>query len=535
MKQKTDAAIDSKQQIDWGITIFPLVAILALAGMLMLFPDSATQILGSLKSFLVNDLGFLYMIFGLGVLLISLYIAFSKYGNIKLGNLEKPRHSNFSWGAMIFTSTMAADILFYSLIEWGFYYNAHPFGIEALTVAQRQDYASMFPLFHWGPIAWGFYILPAAAYGYMMYVKKSHKQRMSEACRPIFGKKVDGPLGKVIDIFAIVGLLAATATTFAVATPLLSGAFCSLTGMDASPIVDICILAFIALVFTLAVLFGIKGISKLATVCIVLFFVLLAIFFFCGPTRYIIESGITGLGGVANNFISMATWMDPLRLSGDGNTGFPQDWTVFYWAYWISWSVATPFFIGKISEGRTIRQTIIGAYISGVSATFLSFIVFGNYGLYQQTHGVIDPAGILAAGGKPAEAILQIFGTLPWPKIGMIVLVLAMISFYASTFDALTLVISSYSVKNIKSDEEPSKQLRIFWCIVFIVLPTALLFNESTLSLLQTLSICAALPIMIIIGLIIAGFIKDLRSWRKEAVETAVEKVVIVADKVLEE
>ncbi len=155
--------------------------------------------------------------------------------------------------------------------------------------------------------------------------------------------------------------------------------------------------------------------------------------------------------------------------------------------------------------------------------------------MFQQTHGVIDPAGILEAGGKPAEAILQIFGTLPWPKIGMTVLVLAMIAFYASTFDALTLVISSYSVKNIKSDEEPSKQLRIFWCIVFIVLPIALLFNESTLTLLQTLSICAALPIMIIMGVIIAGFIKDLRARRKEVVETAVEKVLIVSEETVEE
>ena len=535
MKQKMDTAVSEKQKIDWGITIFPLAAILVLAGMLMLFPESASEILGNLKNFLVNDLGFLYMIFGLGVLLISLYIALSKYGNIKLGNMEKPRYSNFSWGSMIFTSTMAADILFYSLIEWAFYYNSHPFGMEALTMAQRQDYASMFPLFHWGPIAWGFYILPAAAYGYMMYVKKSHKQRMSEACRPIFGKKVDGPLGKLIDLFSIIGLLAATATTFAVATPLLSQAFCKLTGLSASPIIDICILGFIALVFTLAVLFGIKGISKVATICIVLFFVLLALFFFAGPTRYIIESGITGLGGVANNFISMSTWMDPLRLSGDGNTGFPQDWTVFYWAYWISWSVATPFFIGKISEGRTIRQTIIGAYISGVSATFLSFIVFGNYGLYQQTNGVIDPAGLLEAGGKPAEAILQIFGTLPWPKISMIILVFAMIAFYASTFDALTLVISSYSVKNIKNDEDPSKQLRIFWCIVFIVLPIALLFNESTMSLLQTFSICAALPIMIIIGIIIAGFIKELRQHRENTVESVVEKATIVSAETVEE
>ncbi|MEG2597811.1 MAG: BCCT family transporter, partial [Oscillospiraceae bacterium] len=272
-------------------------------------------------------------------------------------------------------------------------------------------------------------------------------------------------------------------------------------------------------------------ISKLATICIVLFFALLALFFFTGPTRYIIESGISGLGGMANNFISLSTWMDPLRLSAaDGVNGFPQTWTIFYWAYWISWAVATPFFIGKISEGRTIRQTIIGAYISGLSATFTAFIIFGNYGLYQQMQGKIDPAGIVAAGGKPAEAVMAIFGTLPWPKIGLALLVAAMIAFYASTFDALTLVISAYSVKNIKHNEEPSKKLRIFWSVVFVVLPVVLLFNESTLTMLQTLSICAALPIMVIIGVIIAGFIKDLRNHQKGIIDVVIETVEIEDD-----
>ena len=134
--------------------------------------------------------------------------------NIRLGKLKKPRYSTFTWGAMIFTSTMAADILYWSLCEWSYYYSETPFAMEGMTLAQKQDWASSYPLFHWGPIPWAFYILPAAAYGYMMHVKKSPRQRMSEACRPILGDRVDGKLGKAIDLFAIIGLLAATATTF---------------------------------------------------------------------------------------------------------------------------------------------------------------------------------------------------------------------------------------------------------------------------------------------------------------------------------
>ena len=507
------------QKIDWGITVFPLAAIVLLSAYLLLCPDQANAAIGVLHGILVNDLGVVYMLFGLGVLILSLVIAFSRYGNIQLGASKKPRYSSFTWGAMIFTSTMAADILYWSLCEWSYYYSEMPFAMENMTLAQKQDWSSAYTLFHWGPIPWAFYILPAAAYGYMMHVKKSPRQRMSEACRPILGKKVDGPLGKAIDLFAVIGLLAATATTFSTATPLLSGALAKVTGLTESNMLAIIVLVAIAAVFTLAVMFGMKGISHLSNICIVLFLSLAALFLFGGPTKYIIETGFTAIGKVAQNFLSMSTWMDPLRLSGDGVSGFPQNWTIFYWAYWISWSVATPFFIGKISEGRTIRQTILGAYIAGVSATFMSFIVFGNYGLHLQVTGQADIAGLTASEGA-SSAILTIFEHLPLPTVGLILLVLAMIAFYASTFDALTMVIASYSVKNIGQDEEPGKKLRIFWCVVFIVLPIALLFNQSTLSLLQTLSICAAFPIMLIIGVIIAGFLKNLKKDlpKKEAI-----------------
>ena len=169
------------QKIDWGITIFPLAVIVVLSLYLVFFPAQAEAAIASLRNLLVNDLGVVYMVFGLGVLLLSFGIAASKYGNIRLGNLEKPRYSTFTWGSMIFTSTMAADILYWSLCEWSYYYSETPFAMEGMTLAQKQDWSSAYPLFHWGPIPWAFYILPAAAYGYMMHVRKSPRERMSEA------------------------------------------------------------------------------------------------------------------------------------------------------------------------------------------------------------------------------------------------------------------------------------------------------------------------------------------------------------------
>jgi BCCT family betaine/carnitine transporter len=407
---------------------------------------------------------------------------------------------------------MAADILYWSLIEWGYYYSANPKGAGALSPAELQLNASTYPLFHWGPIPWAFYILPAAAYAYMFFVKKSARQTLSEACRPIFRDKIDGFWGRLIDIVSVVGLLGGTATTFALATPLIAGSVNRVLGTSFDKPLTVIILLVIGLSFTVAVLIGMKAITRLALVCVVLFIALLSYIFFLGPTRFIIESGIAGFGNLVQNFIGMSTWTDPLRVTGDGVSGFPQQWTIFYWAYWIAWFVATPFFIAKISEGRTIRQMITGAFFFGIAGTFTSFIVFGNYGLYQQVSGKVDAAGMLERGSAPSDVILALFDQIPVSNAALCLLVLAMVAFYASTFDAITLVVAGFCKKLLHTEEQPDKKLRAFWAMVFIVLPVALIWSESTLTMLQTISIIVAFPLSIIMLIIIAGFVKSLKS-----------------------
>lgn len=499
------------EDIDWGITLAPLGIIILISAALMLIPEKAQNVITFLNNIFVNKMGFFYILLGIGILVTAVWLAFSRYGNVQLGKLDKPRYSNFRWGAMIFTSTMAADILYWSLVEWAYYYDAAPFAMEAMSLAERQDMASAYPLFHWGPIPWAFYILPAVAYAYMMHVKKRNRQTLSEACRPVLETKTDKWQGRFIDIFAVVGLLAGTATTFSLATPLLASAAARIFHIEETKFLSIAILVIIGIVFMVAVLWGMKAIAHLATVCVILFVTLAGIFFICGPKVYLIETGITAIGTVIQNFVHMSTWMDPLRLSGDGINGFPQSWTIFYWAYWIAWFVATPFFIARISEGRTIKQTILGGLSCGLLGTYTSFITFGGFGLYQQTHGTVDVAGMLAAGAEPAQVILQVFDQLPITEIALFVLIIAMIAFYASTFDAITLVVAGYSEKNAKLAEEPRKGLRIFWAIVFLLLPIALMFSESTLAMLQTVSIIAAFPLGLIMILIVYSFLKEIK------------------------
>lgn len=497
--------------IDWGITLFPLIIIGVISAALMINPVTSAAVITALRGFFVNKLGFFYILLGLGILIMSIWLAFSKYGSIMLGSLNRPRYKTFNWGAMIFTSTMAADILYWSLIEWAYYYTASPFAMDSMTMAQKQDWASAYPLFHWGPIPWAFYILPAVAYAYMMFVKNRHRQTLAEACRPVLGNKSDKFLGRAIDIFAVVGLLAGTATTFSLATPLLAEGVARIFGISVTPGLSIIILIVIGTTFIIAVLWGMKAISHLASVCVIIFLTLVAIFWLCGPKIYMLETGITAIGTVVQNFIHMSTWMDPLRLSSTGGNGFPQDWTIFYWAYWIAWFVATPFFIAKISEGRTIKQTVLGGLSCGLAGTFTSFITFGGFGLYQQTSGNLDIAGQLMGGTAPAHVILSIFDQLPIANVAIVVLIFAMIAFYASTFDAITLVVAGYSEKSTDRHTEPRKGLRIFWALVFLLLPIALLFSESTLSMLQTIAIIAAFPLGLIMILIIYSFFKDLK------------------------
>lgn len=492
-------------QLDWISMIIPLIVVSLICVVFIIFPVESKLVLSIVRGFLGDDFGLYYALLGSGILICTMYMAFSKYGEIKLGDLEKPEYSSFQWGVMIFTSTMAADILFYSLCEWALYANEPQIEVMGGT----QKWASTYPLFHWGPIAWSFYIVLAVAFGFMIHVRGKDKQKFSEACRPILGEQADGIVGRVIDLTAIFALVAGTATTFSLATPLLSQAVSKVFGLEAGIGLTIIILLLIAMVYIITVWFGMKGIAKLATWCSYLFFALLAYFLLLGgETRYILETGFSAMGNLVQNFVGMATWIDPLR-----ENSFPQNWTIYYWAYWMVWCVATPFFIGMISKGRTIRNMVLGAYGWGLAGTFTSFIILGNYGLAQQLKHGLDIAGFIADGGGYADAIMRIFDTMPLTNIGLILLAVTMIAFYATTFDALTMVVSSYSYKRLKPNQEPDKRIRVFWSVVFILFPIALIFSENSMNNLQSVSIIAAFPIGMIIVMIIAGFFKDANCY----------------------
>lgn len=505
--------MQERKKIDWVITLVPLAFIVLLSAIFFLMPERSNTVLAQIRFVFGDTFGSYYLVIGLGILLLSVFLSVSKYGDIVLGKPdEKPKFSFFAWGSMMFTCGLAADILFYSFSEW-IMYATDPHIAE---LGSMQQWAGVFPLFHWSFIPWAFYLVLAVAFGFMLHVRKRNRQKYSEACRPILGKHTDGLIGRLIDLLAVFALLAGTATTFSVATPLMAGAINELFGISLDrTMVTIIILILTCIVYTYSLLHGFKGISILAKACIYFFFgLLLFVLLFGGQTRYIIETGVAALGTMVGNFFELATFTDPMRTSS-----FPQNWTIYYWAYWMVWCVAAPFFIGTISRGRTVRQTILGGYIFGVGSTLVSFIVLGNYSMGKQATGAADFITGFQADGDLYNLVINMIRSMPAVPVILVVLLITMIAFYATSFDSIALIASCYSYHRLKEDEQPSKWVQLMWCILLIVLPIALLFSESSMSNIQSVSIIAAFPIGAVIVLIAASFLKDAKQYMKELKE----------------
>jgi BCCT family betaine/carnitine transporter len=512
MNEKQQSKIEDKRRIDWTITLVPFALIMGVAGLLFAFPEKGNEVISKVRFFFGDTLGSYYLVVGIGFLVISLYLSFSRYGSIVLGDQnEKPKYNFFTWGSMMFTCGLAADILFYSFAEWVMYANNPHIADMGGSIT---EWAGVFPLFHWSFIPWAFYLVLAVTFGFMLHCRKRNRQRYSEACLPVIGEKhAHGVVGRIIDLFALFALLAGTATTFSVATPLMAQIIVSLFGVSVSRTsITIVILLITCAVYTYALLHGFKGISYLAKLCIYLFFGLqIIVLLFGGECRFIIEYGIQSLGKLAQNFISLSTYADPAR-----ENNFPQDWTIYYWAYWMVWCIAAPFFIGNISRGRTIKQTILGGYIFGVGSTISSFIILGNYSLSLQTKGAADFISQYAASGDLYTLIINIINTMPGGTFIMVLTMVCMITFYATSFDSIAYTAACYSYRTLSENEKPHTTISLLWCALLIVLPIALVFSESSMNNIQSVSIISAFPIGIIMIMMIWSFFKDAQKYLKE-------------------
>lgn len=489
------------KKVDWPLVLLPVLGVFGLSMLFMAYPTSSRRVLSNLRGIINQQFTFFYILFALFFLISSLYVAFFRYGKIKLGDAnDRPAYSNLHWGIMVFTSTMSADIIFYSLCEW-MMYAQEPFIRSKGNVF---EWSLTYSLFHWGPIVWSFYIMLAVSFAYMLFVTKNKRQKFSEACRPLLGRHIDGIAGKLIDLIAVFALIAATATTFSMSIPLLATVVGKLFNFTNVKMLAIALIIVVVTIYLIASVIGMKAITRLSTLCYTFFIgLMLYVLLFGGTFNFIVDSGIQSTGNLIQNFIGMATTTQ--------SHGFTQHWTVYYWSYWIVWCVATPFFIGSISRGRTIKDVVLRGYAWGLGGTYLSFIVLSNFGISRQIDHLVNVMRSLRDGATYSQVILKMIETLPQYRLALILLSLAMIGLYSTVFDSITTVISKYSYRSLEINEEPSKLLRGTWAIIFMVLPLSLLINDSSMFNIQSVAIIAAFPTAIVMILIVVSFYMSVR------------------------
>lgn len=490
-----------KNKIDWFLVIMPTSLVVLLGGLLYYYPFKSKEILNTLRKFLNNDCDFIYILVGLLFFGSTIVVAFSKIGMIKIGKHEdKPAFSNLRWGMLVFTSTISADIIFYSLAEWMMYVK-EPFLRQKGNLL---EWSLTYSLFHWGPIAWSFYIMLAVCFAYMLYVNNSGRQKFSEACRPLLKTHTDGLIGRLIDLVAIIALISGTATTFSMSLPLLTHTINGLFNIPNTRLVSILLMISVVCIYLGASVIGMKAISIISEFCYLLFVALLLYVLVCSASAGpILDMGIQSVGNLVQNFVGMSTETQ--------THGFTQNWTIYYWSYWIVWSVATPFFIASISKGRTIRDIILRGYLWGLGGTFSAFIILSGFGITMQRNGHINVISMLSHNHSYYDIVIRMLETLPQYRIVLILLSLTMIGLYSTVFESITMVISKYSYRYLDIGVEPGKNIKSFWAIIFIILPIVLLLNESSIHNIQSIAIIAAFPTMLVMVIILLSFLKESR------------------------
>ncbi|MBM0867142.1 BCCT family transporter [Staphylococcus auricularis] len=502
--------------MDWPTFIGSVIILLMAVIPMMVFPKASEDVITGLNDMISNSIGAVYLLLGLVILAFVLYIAFGKYGKVTLGkSTDRPEFNDFSWASMLFCAGIGSDILYWGVIEWAFYYQVPPLGADGMT-DEALDLATMYGMFHWGPIAWAIYVLPALPIAYLVFVKKQPVYKISQACRPILKGQTDKLLGKIVDVLFIFGLLGGAATSLALGVPLISSGIERLTGLDADNMVmRSAILLTITVIFAISSYTGLKkGIQKLSDVNVWLSFFLLIFVFVVGPTVFIMETTVTGFGNMLKNFFQMASWLEPFGgIGGREKTGFPQDWTIFYWSWWIVYAPFIGLFIARISKGRTLKEVILGTIVYGTLGCVLFFGIFGNYAVYLQLTGQFDVINFLNSHSTEAT-IIEVMHQLPAPTFIIILFLISAFLFLATTFDSGSYILAAATQNKVLG--EPLRANRLFWAFALCLLPFSLMLvgGDQALDVLKTASLLASVPLIVIFVIMMISFLQTLSGDR---------------------
>ncbi|MCF8308959.1 MAG: BCCT family transporter [Bacteroidales bacterium] len=459
-----------------------------------------------------QNAGWLFILVVNFFLFFMIYLAFSKYGEIRLGGQEAvPEFKRSAWFAMLFSAGMGIGILFWSVAEPVFHFLEPPMS-EAKSVAASEE-SMNFSFLHWGLHAWGIYALVGMALAFFAFNRKM-PLAIRSVFYPIFGERIHGPLGNVIDILATIATVFGLATSLGFGVKQVNSGLNYLFDITVSPEVQVVLILIITLIATGSVISGLdSGVKRLSELNINLGAVLLVFVIVFGPTVFILDSYGQNFGAYIESFFYKSFWAE----SYEGSS-WQHDWTIFYWAWWISWSPFVGMFIARISIGRTIREFVLGVLIVPTLLTFLWLTAFGGSAVFMELHGVGTVANIIEE--DVALSLFALLDNFPLSYVTHIVAILLIVSFFVTSSDSGSLVVDMFTSGG--KIQTPVYQ-RIFWAFSVGGVAAVLLLGGG-LKALQTAAITTGLPFALILVLMSRSLLKGMRMEHYQMLQLRKEK-----------
>ena len=452
-----------------------------------LFGELAGEVFSQLQSFITHRFRWLFIILMNVTVVFSLYIALSRYGDIRLGHqTEHPEYSLLSWFGMLFSAGIGIGLLYWGTAEPLYHFMSPPMGQAETVEAAKQAMSISF--LHWGIHAWALYCVVALSLAYFHY-RRGLPLSIRSVLYPLIGQKIYGKWGHVVDTLAVFGTMFGVVTSLGLGAMQINAGFSNVFGIPNNVPVQLCLIAIITAMATLSVMMGLdKGIKRLSDINIVLTVLLLGFMLFFGPTQFIIDSFIENIGNYVSQLIPLGFWSEAYS-----NTDWQANWTIFYWAWWVSWSPFVGIFVARISRGRTIREFIFGVLFIPMLLLFFWFTTFGGSAVHMElmgNYGLIE-----AVKADYGSAIFKLIEYYPLTKPLTLVIVVMIMLWFVTSSDSASFVIDMLTAGG---DTNPPKIQRLFWALSQGVI-AAVLLVAGGLSALQAVAIIAGFPFAIVV------------------------------------
>lgn len=503
-----------KYQFDYVTMVISIVLLALLVGLTIAIPDIVVNNLVVVRDFIIYNIGSFFIVFVGALLIYNIWLAGSKYGSVRLGKV-KPQYSTFGWVAMIFCAAMGTSILFWSAIEWAYYITwLHPFG---MTAEETAELSVAYSFFHWGIPAWSVYAAGVVPIAYRYYIRRKEGLTIQGGCEGVLGDKVNGPWGTVINIIFIFGILGGLTISYGTGIPMLANLSHVIIGTPENFVSFFILVILITAAFTWSACSGIgKGILVLSKLCIYICLALVAYVLIFGHFIFEVENTVQSFGLSFQHFFEMMFYLDPTRSSG----GFPQEWTVFYWAWWLGLAPVMWIFIAKCSAGRSIRSVILTVILAGSVGSFLFFGTISNYGLGEillngyhfETMGSNGTfLDTFYNTGNEYGLISDILLTLPLGKGVLVAWFIAGFILLVTTMDSSAYSMAAACTKGLGTWDDPPKRLRVLWALMLSVCPLCLLWAQSSLAGLKAVLIITSIPVAILVLLCVLSCTRWIR------------------------